>query len=56
MTKHRSHSATSERQVADEFVSGETLHALASRGLNAPRYFGGVRAEFLPKPGVPDPA
>ncbi len=29
MTKHRSHSAAFKRQVAEEFIAGETLHALA---------------------------
>jgi transposase-like protein len=31
MAKHRSHSIEFKRQVAQEFVAGETLHALASR-------------------------
>ena len=31
MTKHRSHSATFKRQVAEEFLAGETLHALSQR-------------------------
>lgn len=31
MTKHRSHSAAFKRQVAEEFIVGETLHALAQR-------------------------
>ena len=31
MTKHRSHSAAFKRQVAQEFVAGETLHALSKR-------------------------
>src|SRR5436190_21148796 len=31
MTKHRSHSVAFKRQVAQEFVAGETLHALAKR-------------------------
>jgi transposase len=31
MTKHRSHSAAFERQVAEEFIAGETLHALSKR-------------------------
>ena len=31
MTKHRSHSAAFKRQVAEEFVAGETLHALSRR-------------------------
>ena len=29
MTKHRSHSAAFKRQVAEEFIAGETLHALS---------------------------
>jgi len=31
VTKHRSHSAAFKRQVAEEFIGGETLHALAKR-------------------------
>lgn len=31
MVKHRSHSIEFKRQVAQEFISGETLHALAKR-------------------------
>ena len=31
MTKHRSHSAAFKRQVAEEFIAGETLHALSQR-------------------------
>jgi transposase len=31
MTKHRSHSATFKRQVAREFLAGETLHGLSER-------------------------
>jgi transposase len=31
MAKHRSHSIQFKRQVAQEFIAGETLHALASR-------------------------
>ena len=31
MTRHRSHSVTFERQVAQEYLSGETLHGLAKR-------------------------
>ena len=31
MTKHRSHSIAFKRQVAQEFISGETLHGLAKR-------------------------
>jgi transposase-like protein len=31
MSKHRSHSIEFKRQVAQEFVGGETLHALAKR-------------------------
>jgi transposase-like protein len=29
MTKHRSHGAAFKRQVAEECIAGETLHALA---------------------------
>ena len=29
MTKHRSHSAAFKRQVAEEFIAGETLHGLS---------------------------
>ena len=36
MTKHRSHSAAFKRQVVEEFVAGETLHAL-SKQHNIPR-------------------
>jgi transposase len=31
MTKHRSHSVAFKRQVAQEFVAGETLHGLSKR-------------------------
>ena len=31
MARHRSHSVAFNRQVAGEFVAGETLHALAKR-------------------------
>ena len=31
MAKHRSHSIEFKRQVAQEFISGETLYALAKR-------------------------
>ena len=31
MTKHRSHSVAFKRQVAQEFIAGETLHGLAKR-------------------------
>ena len=31
MTKHRSHSVAFKRQVAEEFLAGETLHALSQR-------------------------
>ena len=31
MTRHRSHSIEFKRQVAQEYVAGETLHALAKR-------------------------
>jgi transposase len=31
VTKHRSHSAAFKRQVAEEFIGGETLHALSKR-------------------------
>jgi transposase-like protein len=31
MAKHRSHSIEFKRQVAQEFVAGETLHSLAKR-------------------------
>lgn len=31
MTKHRSHSAAFKRQVAEEFIAGETVHALSKR-------------------------
>lgn len=31
MAKHRSHSVQFKRQVAQEFIAGETLHSLSSR-------------------------
>jgi transposase len=31
MTGHRSHSAGFRRQVAEEFLAGETLHGLSQR-------------------------
>ena len=31
MSKHRSHSIEFKRQVAQEFIAGETLHGLAKR-------------------------
>ena len=31
MAKHRSHSIEFKRQVAEEFIAGETLHGLAQR-------------------------
>ena len=31
MTKHRSHSIEFKRQIAQEFISGETLHGLAKQ-------------------------
>jgi transposase len=31
MAKHRSHSIEFKRRVAQEFIAGETLHALANR-------------------------
>jgi len=31
MTKHRSHSVAFKRQVAQEFIAGETLHGLSQR-------------------------
>jgi hypothetical protein len=31
MTRYRSHSATFKRQVAEEFIAGETLYALPKR-------------------------
>jgi len=31
MAKHRRHSVEFKRQVAQEFVAGETLHGLAKR-------------------------
>ena len=31
MPRHRAHSIEFKRQVAQEFVSGETLHGLAKR-------------------------
>jgi transposase len=31
MARHRSHSAAFKQQVAEEFIGGETLHALSKR-------------------------
>ena len=31
MTKHRSHSAAFQQQVAEEFIAGETLYGLSQR-------------------------
>ena len=31
MTKHRSRSVAFKRQVAEEFIAGETLHGLSQR-------------------------
>lgn len=31
MARHRSHSVAFKRQVAEEFIAGETLHALSRR-------------------------
>ena len=31
MTKHRSHSVAFKRQIAQEFIAGETLHGLSKR-------------------------
>jgi transposase-like protein len=31
MARHRSHSVAFKRQVAEEFLAGETLHGLAKR-------------------------
>jgi transposase len=31
MTRHRSHSVAFKRQVAEEFIAGEALHALSKR-------------------------
>ncbi len=31
MARHRSHSVAFKRQVAEEFIAGETLHALSKR-------------------------
>jgi hypothetical protein len=31
MSKHRTHSIVIKRQVAQEFLAGETLHGLAKR-------------------------
>ena len=36
MAKHRSHSIEFKRQVAQEFIAGETLHALVS-GMMPPK-------------------
>ena len=31
MARHRSHKGAFQRQVAEEFIAGETLHALGER-------------------------
>jgi transposase len=31
MAKHRTHSIEFKRQIAQDFIAGETLHTLASR-------------------------
>ncbi len=31
MAKHRTHSIEYKRQIAQDFIAGETLHALANR-------------------------
>ena len=36
MAKHRSHSIEFKRQIAQEFIAGETLHGLAPRRLTQP--------------------
>jgi hypothetical protein len=36
MTKHRSHSAAFKRQVAEEFLAGETLHAMNQHRIGTP--------------------
>jgi hypothetical protein len=33
--QHRSHSVAFKRQVAEEFLAGETLHGLAKRGMTS---------------------
>jgi hypothetical protein len=39
MTKHRSHSVAFKRQVAEEFIAGETLHRLSKQhDISALRY------------------
>ena len=58
MTKHRSHSAAFKRQVAQEFVAGETLHGLSKRhdcGLSVAqgcRLMGAARSTFYDAPAV----
>ena len=58
MPKHRSHSIAFKRQVAQEFIGGETLHRDAARRFDVKREFVGMSAGFLdpaprPKRGRP---
>jgi hypothetical protein len=43
MAKHRSHSVAFKRQVAGEFIAGETLHALSKRHDISVGMFGSVQ-------------
>ena len=43
MAKHRSHSIEFKRQIAQEFIAGETLHGLAPRRLTQPNPNCGVK-------------
>jgi len=49
MTKHRSHSAAFKRQVAQEFIAGETLHGLSKRHEGEARQHDGL---MVAKPGL----
>ena len=58
MAKHRSHSIEFKRQVAQEFVAGETLYALAkrhdiSRQLTASGFRGMKPAAWMKTPRPP---
>ena len=45
MAKHRTHSIEFKRQVAQEFLAGETLHRLAKRHDRLPKPDPGLGAE-----------
>jgi hypothetical protein len=49
MAKHRTHSVEFKRQIAQNFIAGETLHALASR-----HDISRTLKNFVPDPERPD--